>query len=142
MPYDDITEKYLSLLKEDIADTIKTKGISDTGSAIDSLEVKGNTLLGNDYIFALDKGRKPGKFPPVKNIRDWVRRKLGVKEREVNGVAYVIGRKISEDGTRIYNDPKEGIELDKKVESMLEELYKELPNYAAAEATKYLYKWG
>jgi hypothetical protein len=127
MNFDEITTKHLERLKLSIGQTIINKGLDDSGAAIDSLEVQGNKLLGNDYIYFLDQGRGPGKFPPVTNIRDWVRRKLGVEDKEVNGISYVIGRKISREGTSIFNNKSKGIELDNLIDEMLQELYDELP---------------
>jgi len=70
----------------------------------------------------LEHGRRPGKFPPVTNIRDWVRSKLGIEENKVNSIAYLIGRKIANDGTEVYKDISKGIELDKLVSEALREL--------------------
>ena len=63
-----------------------------------------------DYWEALDKGRKPGKQPPINKIKEWLtypnpRAKLGlegvsnVNIAEVNSLAFLIARKIGDKGT-------------------------------------------
>lgn len=54
------------------------------------------------YASWVEFGRGPGKAPPVDVLQRWVhlnRRKLGVKDEDVNSVAFLIGRKIAERGT-------------------------------------------
>jgi hypothetical protein len=135
MNYSELTEKHLSQLAAKIAERVP----DDTGGAASSLEVDGNKLLGNDYIYYLDRGRAPGKFPPIKNIQEWVRRKLGISdEKEAKQVAYLVGRKIARDGTEIFRDKTKGIQLDMLVSEMLDELTKELPEAVAVEALTWL----
>lgn len=116
MTFKKITENILN----DFADAlrIELRRYNSTGEAINSLEVKGNELLGAEHIYYLVHGRGPGKFPPVNNIRDWVRNKLGVEDAEVNSIAYLIGKKISEEGTEIYKDKSKGIDIDYMIELM------------------------
>jgi hypothetical protein len=67
-----------------------------------------------NYWEAVDKGRKKGKQPPVKEIKKWlsqpnVKSKFGMenkdlslktwKDYQLNGLAYVIARKIGHEGT-------------------------------------------
>jgi hypothetical protein len=121
-----------------IQELMKSKELDNTGEASSSLEVQGNKLLGIDYFYYLDHGRGPGKFPPVDKIRDWVSSKLGITGKEINSIAYLIGRKISNEGSEIYKDNSLGIELDRLIDETLEELNKELPDAAAAEVMKWL----
>lgn len=138
MPFDELTYKHLNRLSETIRQVMKEKNLSNTGGAEASLEVKGNRLLGNDYIYFLDQGRKPGKFPPVTTMRDYVREKLLIEEKEVNQVAFLVGRKIKRDGTDIFRNSAKGLQLDRLVDNMLEELYKEIPETATVYAKKLL----
>ena len=131
------TEKSLSWLRDAIAIEMDQKGLIDTGGAVNSLEVQGNKLLGNEYIYQLDSGRPPGKFPPVDNMRDYVRRKLRIDEKRVNSVAFLVGRKIANYGTEIYQDKSKGIELDKLIEKMTERAAEDAANTAALIATKF-----
>lgn len=139
MPYDEVTQKHLNKISDAIKATMSQKNLSASGAAQDSLEVDGNKLLGNDYIYFLDKGRAPGTFPPVDNIRDWVRDKLGItEEKEINQIAYLVGRKIKKEGTEIFKDNSKGIELDSIIEKEMEELMNDIADQAKVEAKTYL----
>jgi hypothetical protein len=48
---------------------------------------------------ALEFGGQPGNWPPVDELRKWVRRKgLADGRQEVDSTAYLVGRKIFEEG--------------------------------------------
>jgi hypothetical protein len=126
MTREELTNKHLERLKENIQRSISDKGMTYTGGAAASLEVKDNQLLGNDYIYFLEYGRKPGKYPPVKPIRDWVRDKLGVADKEVNSVGFLVSRKIANIGTDIHTGARPNLGLEAMVEETLESLVKEL----------------
>lgn len=58
------------------------------------------------YAQFVEYGRGAGKFPPVEAMRTWVKRVLRVKGvKEINSVAYLVGRKIAQNGTKaqMYN---------------------------------------
>lgn len=62
-------------------------------------------IIMEDYWFWVDEGRKPGKFPPVTQIRNWIIEK-GINFPPVNGrvptleqKTYMIGRSIAQKGT-------------------------------------------
>ncbi len=61
---------------------------------------RGETVMGVLYGLPLERGRKPGKWPPRDAIALWVRRKLGVPEKEVDSVAFLIQRAIGQRGTK------------------------------------------
>jgi len=55
-------------------------------------------FVGADYAVYVDKGRRPGRMPPLENIRDWCRlRNIPV------AAAYPIARKIGLEGIRPTN---------------------------------------
>jgi hypothetical protein len=134
MPYKELTKKYLEDLKAKIAERIP----KNTGDASSSLEIDGNKLLGNDYIYYLDQGRGPGRFPPVDKMREWVNSKLGLTGKEGDSVAFLIGRKLKNEGSEIFKDKSKGIQLDSLADDMMNDLLKELPDTAAVEALKWL----
>lgn len=136
MSYENLTRKHLNNLRTRIQAELSGKDIYSSGSASASLEISGNQLLGNSYLFYLDQGRGPGKFPPT--LIDWVRLKLGLEDREAKKADFLIRRKISREGTEIYKDKSKGIELNRLVDETLDELIKELPNEVAVEALKWL----
>ena len=45
---------------------------------------------------ALEYGGRPGQFPPLDELRTWVRRKIDPED--VDTTTYLIGRKIEEEG--------------------------------------------
>ncbi len=111
-------------LIEEIRKRLSGKGINNTGNASRSLNTKATNIKleirGDRYIGALDEGRSPGKFPPVDAIRDWVAQKLGISGNENNSIAYLVGRKIANEGTSIYQNKNLGIELESIVDMGIE----------------------
>jgi hypothetical protein len=60
--------------------------------------------IGTNVVYApyIEFGTKP-HFPPVKAIRQWVwlkRKDFGLKDNEVDGVAFAIAKRISKVGTK------------------------------------------
>jgi hypothetical protein len=136
MSFETLTHKHLTNLKIRIQAELAGKGLDASGSASASLEVSGNQLTGNSYIYYLDQGRGPGKFPPT--LVDWVRLKLGLEGREAKQVDFLVRRKIARQGTEIYRNKSKGIQLDRLIEETIDELTKELPDEVAVEALKWL----
>lgn len=56
-----------------------------------------------DYIYYLEKGRKPGKRPPRSAIRQWIDDK-GITPDGISkdSLAFLIQRKIGEEGNTVY----------------------------------------
>ena len=74
-----------------------------------------------DYWRYVEEGRKPGKFPPIVKIQEWIEQK-NILPRQENGklpttksLAFLISRKIA----------NEGIEPGKQLEETMNELNKE-----------------
>jgi hypothetical protein len=70
-------------------------------------------LVGAHYSEQLSEGRRPGTPPPKQVIYDWIESKpsaqatfewASLKEYEKKGIAYVIARKIGEEGTTYYRE--------------------------------------
>jgi hypothetical protein len=69
-------------------------------------------LFGASYALALEYGRKPGKFPPLKSIQLWIDAKgltqqpggasVTANEKGYSSLAFLIGRKIAQNGTMLY----------------------------------------
>ncbi len=101
-------------LIEEIQNRMSQKNLNASGKASDSLKAEASdTLLeikGNRYIGALNKGRKPGKFPPPDEILKWIKNKLNISDAEK--LVYPISKKIAEKGTNIFMDNSLGIELN------------------------------
>jgi hypothetical protein len=67
------------------------------------------TLYAAAYALALEYGRKPGKFPNLTAIREWIQARGLVPHPDakgravsVNSLAFLIGRKIANSGTTLY----------------------------------------
>lgn len=132
-----------------IQDDMQRKGIDTTGTASQSLQKdkKNNSYIvsGIFYFYWLDKGRAPGKFPPVDKILEWVRKKpvrfsYEGKQLTEDQIAYLIGRSLKENGSRIYRNNALGIELDKKIEQLTINLNEKLPNFVKQEVINRLNK--
>lgn len=118
---EDILEKFGITATEVLVNAIKTKLIerqgangsfrsvvNASGRLADSITyvVTGSKLsiLGNDYIYYLENGRRPGKRPPKDVIRKWIDDK-GIVPRDnisKDSLAFLIARKMGQEGTTIY----------------------------------------
>ena len=117
---DEILKKWGIKLTEQLVNDIKTKMIQRRGASgsfaspvnasgalaesikytIDGYRLK---VQGNDYIYYLQNGRKPGGRPPIKVIRQWIDDKGIVPEKgSKDSLAWAIAKKIEQEGTTIY----------------------------------------
>jgi hypothetical protein len=141
---EDILEKFGITATEALVNAIKTKLIerqgangsfrsvvNASGRLADSIDyvVTGSrlTIRGNDYIYYLENGRRPGKRPPKDVIRKWIDDK-GIVPRDnisKDSLAFLIARKMGEEGSTIYkaggSDLVSGIFNDQFVDSLQSE---------------------
>ena len=116
----------------EIKDDLSSKGIDDTREAANSIRVETSeqgtkisiASIGIDYLYYLDQGRGPGKFPPVDKIEAWVAN----KPVDIN--PFLVGRKIAREGTTIFRDHSKGIMLDEKRQALLADLKQKAPEWA------------
>lgn len=98
-----------------------------SGELIDSLDYKVREtvngllleIIAADYLKYVDKGRKPGKMPPLYLLMKWVRVKpISLKKGQTKqGVAFAIGKSIAKKGikpTNVINKTTESILYNKK----------------------------
>lgn len=85
------------------------------------------------YGWPVERGRRPGKMPPVDAIKLWARRKLGLQGKELDQVAFLIARAIGRRGTKgaamvfkAYMRALSGNELSRIWEYELEQFLQEL----------------
>lgn len=91
-------------------------------------------LYAADYFKYLVTGRGPGKFPPPDKMTAWVESNPDVLARAqqvyrsltAKQLGFLIGRKISREGTDIYSGKKPGIDLLGVLDANMPELLKEL----------------
>ena len=95
-------------------------------------------LESNDYLEWVDKGRRPGKYPPLRAISDWARLK-GISQNAV----FPIARKIFKFGiepTNVIADTIKEIEtsptFQKKYEDTLLKNVEEIMGYQFEELNK------
>ncbi len=103
-----------------------------TGKASDSLrkEVKdtGGTLFGAKHIYQLKHGRKPGKFPPIDEILNWIRAKRIQADIPERSLAFLIARKIARQGTNIFQKKVPALNVEERIKELLEEFKVEVKN--------------
>ena len=106
-------EEYAQYLEANYKSELESKGHRATGKLIDTMSVH-ITLQGinyhvelnlQDYWWYVEHGRKPGKFPPVNKILEWIRIKPVIPRADSRGriptqqqLAFLISRKIARDG--------------------------------------------
>lgn len=62
--------------------------------------VKGRVANPVEHAIFAEKGRAPGKMPPIDPIEIWVRRVLGVGADQSRQVAFLVARAIGQRGTK------------------------------------------
>lgn len=130
MTFDNL-QKALDSFINDFINTYKSLLIRDdkkaSGNLISSLkpvsiQFKNNKFEADisiaSYWKYVEYGRRPGKFPPINKILDWIKIKP-VIPRPMNGLkpptepqlAFLIARKIARDGIKAGNQFKEALDL-------------------------------
>lgn len=119
-------------LVKDLQAEFDSKGLNFTNEARNSLSSSATDKIlkidGLMRVIVLNSGRKPGAFPPVEPIREWVRGKLNVEESEVNGVAFMIARKIAKSGTDILRNKAKGLQIDLVIDKITTDMHNEFSN--------------
>ena len=116
----DVAETYKSLLLRD--------GKNATGELISSIRPMTPELVNGTFECSLslaphwkyvESGRRPGKFPPIDNILDWVKAKpqlarpnrLDRKEIAPKQLAFLVARKIATKGIQPGNQLSEAMDI-------------------------------
>jgi hypothetical protein len=108
-----IVREFLEGVVGGIRNNIRTKSVTKYGPVRNSGDTEKslfwrydgkNAIVGSTkaWITVLEDGRPPGKFPPPDVIRQYVNDKLLPQGMSENSLAYLIGKKISEKGSLIY----------------------------------------
>ncbi len=96
------------LKKNLIQELRRTKAIA-TGDLINSLKIDVEktddgaiiSIGGNEYITFIEKGRKRGKYAPIKPLEKWVMAKgLANDKKKVTAIAFAINNKIKKEGIK------------------------------------------
>jgi hypothetical protein len=124
-------------IKKDLIKSYEEKKIKASGKWAKSLEVEviqkeykhTARIFGEKYTEQLVFGRKPGAFPPIKAIEQWIKDK-GIqpieKNLKISSLAFLIARKISQEGTKYYkqggNDFIEKIITPQRIQEIIDKV--------------------
>ncbi len=105
---------------EDLKKQMEELGMNHTGNTANSLRVNEVSptkvqIVGEQTFLTLVFGRKPGKRPPVDELKDWVESK-GMDEGAEWGVAINIGKF----GSQIFQGKSKGIDIDRTKQIMID----------------------
>ena len=96
----------MSLIAIDLKKQHITLGMKASGRWTNSVEATSTpdsgTIWAEDYTEYLVDGRGKGKFPPIDKIKQWIKDKGIQSDIPVNSLAFLIARKISQEGTKYY----------------------------------------
>ena len=113
MKIEEVLAKEFESIRVDLIKAYENKKMKSSGRWANSLEVEITStetiytakILGERYTEQLVFGRKPGTFPPIKAIEQWIKDK-GIQPIEANlkisTLAFLIARKITREGTKYF----------------------------------------
>ncbi len=127
---ENILKTSLLLLSDSIVSDMNSNNSNSSSKLASSLtvdtfgtaELVGGSLSGEDYWKFFDKGRKPGKMPPISPIEKWV------KNKGIDVSAWAIAKSIAKKGTKGTNIFTDNIDrFEKELEkSAFDALFKDL----------------
>lgn len=131
---EEILYKHFRDIRNDLIAKYDELGMRASGRWAQGLdtETKGlrAVIWGEPYTEQLVDGRKPGKFPPIYMIEQWIidkgiSRNIGEKI-SVSSLAFLIARKIAKKGTRYFQqggtDLVESVITPERIQSILDEV--------------------
>lgn len=130
---------FLNKVRTAYIDDQKAKGIISSGKSAESLKTTVSPtlgqLIGAAYFTQQKLGRRPGKFPPVEAIIQWLKDKKtfnveGDKGPGLKSLAFAIARKIANKGTDIYMKKRPGLSVEDKILEARKELAMNVGNIA------------
>lgn len=120
----------------------KDKGIYSSGKSASSIrkdvEETSGQLFGSSYFYQQKHGRKPGKFPPIDDILNWIRAK-GIqpgmyqptpktgqkipKPRQMTErqLAFLFAQKIAREGTDIFQGKRPELDPGEQIQKLVME---------------------
>jgi hypothetical protein len=144
-------EEFGEIAADNMKAVLKRGGKDSSGNLSKSINVKLNPVddvidisIEMDYYGQyVDSGRKKGSFPPPPAIKEWIKQKpISLKKISLDSAAYLIGRKIAEQGIKPFPFIEDSIEksftegediimdaMENEVAFTLEEAFKTNPNF-------------
>jgi len=123
---EEIYAKYLEILRVKLVAKYDEMGLRASGKYADELEgeTAPNKLImwGANHIEFMEKGRSPGRFPPINVIEDWIEVKKGLPaifREKKKQFAFLIARKIAREGIQVPNTYNKGKVIESVVEDFL-----------------------
>lgn len=105
----EILQNFLEQIRQEVIQEQKSQGKYVTGETSNTLQIETSDILGTLYggisALTLETGRKPGRVPRnfTETIMRWMDNKgLFQSEKNRKSIAYLIGRKIQREGTKLH----------------------------------------
>lgn len=100
-------------IRQEIFNSYVDKGLVSSGEFGRDLKVndKGNrvTITAPHYVYQMEQGRKPGTFPPLEAIKQWIRDKNKTAGTNIpETAAYAIALMIKRNGINVPNKYNSG----------------------------------
>ena len=99
-------------------------------------------ILWASYLqFSLEGvGRQPGSYPPINAIVQWLidKKIKPSKKQTLNSLAFVIARKMAEEGNMVFRGKRSGIDLDDILENSWYDIKDEMALEVAQEAATHM----
>ena len=92
-------------------------------------------VFAEDYIYYLEHGRKPGKFPPIAPIKQWIEEKNLTFDIPIASLAFLIARKIARKGTTAWEQGGTDLVSDIVNTELIDEILSSLSDAFAKEIT-------
>jgi len=126
-------DEHLDKVRQAYQDALNANGNNASYKTSESFtkEVTQNsgTLFGASNLYQLKHGRKPGRFPPIDDILDWIRSKgITPKDNKTTErqLAFLFARKIAQSGTDIFEGKKPALNVDDQIKVLQEQFEKNL----------------
>lgn len=127
--------KFLSTIREGLRQDMKAKDLVSSGNSSASMHIESEAkkeqaagqLWGKHYIQQEITGRRPGRFPPIDRILEWIKQR-GIVPDDISerSLAFLIARKIARRGTEIFQGKRPGLDLKGIVQAAEPEFRKDL----------------
>lgn len=126
MTQTEAVQKFLKRISDAYVNDQIGKGIFASGRSASSLkevtEPTGGKLFGRAYFHFQKFGRRPGKFPPIDAILNWIKDKGIRSDIPEKSLAYLIARKIARLGTDIFRGRRRGLNVEDEILEARKEL--------------------
>lgn len=134
-------QQIVDQLKTDIKEKRVTKygAVNASGDLANSVRFevtdRGLKVFAEDYIYYLEHGRKPGKFPPLDSIKQWIEEKNLTFDIPIDSLAFLIGRKIARKGTTAWEQGGTDLVADVLTTELIDQILSSLSDAFVKEIT-------